>query len=314
MAEITAASVKELRERTGAGMMDCKKALAETNGEMEAAIDWLRAKGLAAAAKKAGRTAAEGLVGVAVEGARGAVVEVNSETDFVAKNEIFQDFVRNVAKLALQHGTDVEALGAAQYPEGGSVQEKLTDNIAKIGENQSLRRAAVLEVNEGAVVSYVHNQVAPGLGKIGVLVALESAAPADTLNTLGKQIAMHVAAAHPLALTADELDNALVERERAIAMEKAKESGKPQNIIEKMVEGGLAKFRKENALSSQLFVMDNKTPVAEVVASAAKEAGTGIELIGFVRFQLGEGIEKQQSDFAAEVAAAAGTSKPEPVA
>jgi elongation factor Ts len=314
MAEITAASVKELRERTGAGMMDCKKALAETNGEMEAAIDWLRAKGLAAAAKKAGRTAAEGLVGVAVEGTRGAVVEVNSETDFVAKNEIFQDFVRNVAKLALQHGTDVEALGAAQYPEGGSVQEKLTDNIAKIGENQSLRRAAVLEVNEGAVVSYVHNQVAPGLGKIGVLVALESAAPADTLNTLGKQIAMHVAAAHPLALTADELDNALVERERAIAMEKAKESGKPQNIIEKMVEGGLAKFRKENALSSQLFVMDNKTPVAEVVASAAKEAGTGIELIGFVRFQLGEGIEKQQSDFAAEVAAAAGTSKPEPVA
>jgi elongation factor Ts len=313
MAEITAATVKELRERTGAGMMDCKKALAETNGEMEAAIDWLRAKGLAAAAKKAGRTAAEGLVGVTVEGKRGAVVEVNSETDFVAKNEIFQDFVRNVAKLALEKGTDIEALGAAEYPEGGTVQEKLTDNIAKIGENQSLRRAAIVEVNQGAVVSYVHNQVAPGLGKIGVLVALESAAPAETLQALGKQLAMHVAAAHPLALTAEELPEALIERERGIAMEKAKESGKPQNIVEKMVEGGLAKFRKENALTSQLFVMDGKTPVAEVVASAAKDAGTGIELKGFVRFQLGEGIEKKQDDFAAEVAAAAGVKKDEPV-
>jgi elongation factor Ts len=314
MAEITAASVKELRERTGAGMMDCKTALAETNGEMEAAIDWLRAKGLSAAAKKAGRTAAEGLVGVTVEGSRGAVVEVNSETDFVAKNELFQDFVRNVAKLALEHGPDVEALGATAYPGGGTVAEKLTDNIAKIGENQSLRRAAVLEVSEGAIVSYVHNQVAPGLGKIGVLVALESAAPADTLLALGKQLAMHVAAAHPLALSADELPAELVERERAIAMEKAKESGKPENIVEKMVEGGLAKFRKEHSLVSQLFVIDNKTPVAEVVASAAKDAGTGIALKGFVRFQLGEGIEKKQEDFAAEVAAAAGTSKPETVA
>ena len=314
MAEITAAAVKELRERTSAGMMDCKKALAETNGDMEAAIDWLRAKGLSAAAKKAGRTASEGLVGVAVEGQRGAVVEVNSETDFVAKNELFQDFVRNVAKLALQHGTDVETLGAAQYPEGGTVAEKLTDNIAKIGENQSLRRAAVIEVGEGAVVPYVHNQVSPGLGKIGVLVALESAAPVETLAALGKQIAMHVAAAHPQALDADSLDPAVIERERSIAMEKAKESGKPQNIIEKMVEGGLAKFRKDNALLSQLFVMDNKTPVAEVVAAAAKDAGTGIVLKGFVRFQLGEGIEKKQEDFAAEVAAAAGTSKVEPVA
>ena len=314
MAEITAATVKELRERTGAGMMDCKKALAENNGEMEASIDWLRAKGLAAAAKKAGRTASEGLIGAVVEGKRGAVVEVNSETDFVAKNEIFQDFVRNVAQLALEHGTDVEALGAAQYPEGGTVQEKLTDNIAKIGENQSLRRAAVIEVGEGAVVPYVHNQVAPGLGKIGVLVALESAAPAETLQALGKQIAMHVAAAHPLALDAESLDPALVERERSIAMEKAKESGKPANIVEKMVEGGLAKFRKESALLTQLFVMDNKTPVAEVVASAAKEAATGIQLVGFIRFQLGEGIEKKQEDFAAEVAAAAGTSRAEPVA
>jgi elongation factor Ts len=314
MAEITAASVKELRERTGAGMMDCKKALAEANGDMEAAIDWLRAKGLAAAAKKAGRTAAEGLVGVAVEGTRGAVVEVNSETDFVAKNEIFQDFVRNVAQIALKNGSDVEALSAASYPAGGTVAETLTNNIAKIGENQSLRRAAILDVSEGVVVPYVHNQVVPGLGKIGVLVALEGAAPAETLSALGKQIAMHVAAANPLALNADELDAELVERERAIAMEKAKESGKPQNIVEKMVEGGLAKFRKDNALLSQLFVMDNKTPVAEVVASAAKDAGTGIELKGFVRFQLGEGIEKKESDFAAEVAAAAGSTRPEPVA
>src|SRR5256885_971165 len=314
MAEITAASVKELRERTGAGMMDCKKALAENNGEMEAALGWLRAKGLAAAAKKAGRTAAEGLVGVAVEGKRGAVVEVNSETDFVAKNELFQDFVRNVAKLALQHGTDVEALGAITYPGGGTVSEALTENIAKIGENQSLRRAAVLEVGEGAIVPYVHNQVAPGLGKIGVLVALESAAAAETLQALGKQIAMHVAAAHPLALDAQSLDPALIEREQGIALEKAKESGKPQNIVEKMVEGSLAKFRKEHALLTQLFVIDNKTPVAEVVAAAAKDAGTAIVLAGFARFQLGEGIERQQSDFAAEVAAAAGTSKPEPVA
>ena len=314
MAEITAASVKELRERTGAGMMDCKKALAENNGEMEAAIDWLRAKGLSAAAKKAGRTAAEGLVGAVVEGKRGALVEVNSETDFVAKNELFQDFVSNVAKLVLEHGTDVEALGATQYPGGGTVQEKLTDNIAKIGENQSLRRAAIVEVGEGAVVSYVHNQVAPGLGKIGVLVGLESSAPAETLNELGRQIAQHVAAAHPQALDANSLDPALIERERSIAMEKARESGKPENIIEKMVEGGLAKFRKENALLTQLFVRDNKTPVAEVIATAAKDAGTGIELTGFVRYQLGEGIEKKQDDFAAEVAAAAGTNKAEPVA
>ncbi|HXH52722.1 MAG TPA: translation elongation factor Ts [Sphingomicrobium sp.] len=314
MAEITAAAVKELRERTGAGMMDCKKALAETGGDMEAAIDWLRAKGLAAAAKKAGRTAAEGLVGVAVEGVRGAVVEVNSETDFVAKNEQFQDFVRNVARIALDHGGDVDALAAAPYPTGSTVAEVLTNNIATIGENQSLRRAAMLEVGEGAVVSYVHNSVVPGLGKIGVLVALESAAPAETLQALGKQLAMHIAAANPLALTAEELPASLVERERAVAIEKARESGKPQNIIEKMVEGGLAKFRKDNALLSQLFVIDNKTPVAEVVAAAAKDAGMGIELKGFVRFQLGEGIEKKESDFAAEVAAAAGTSTAEPVA
>ena len=314
MAEITAASVKELRERTGAGMMDCKKALAENNGEMEASVDWLRAKGLAAAAKKAGRTAAEGLVGVAVQGTKGAVVEVNSETDFVAKNEQFQEFVRNVSQLALASGDDVEALKSAAYPTGGTVEEKLTENIATIGENQSLRRAAVLEVNQGTVVSYVHNAAAPGMGKIGVLVALESAAAADVLSGLGKQIAMHIAAANPLALNADELDAGLIERERAIAIEKAKESGKPENIVEKMVEGTMAKFRKENALLSQLFVIDNKTPVADVITEAGKEAGSPITLKAFKRFQLGEGIEKAESDFAAEVAAAAGAKKDEPVA
>jgi elongation factor Ts len=314
MAEITAATVKELRERTGAGMMDCKTALHENNGEIEAAVDWLRAKGLSAAAKKAGRTAAEGLIGVAVEGTRGAVVEVNSETDFVAKNEQFQDFVRNVAKLALDVGGSVEGLLAANYPSGGTVEEALTNNIATIGENQSLRRSAVLQVNQGVVVPYVHNAVAPGLGKIGVLVALESGAPAETLLALGKQVAMHIAAANPLALTGDQLDADMIERERSIAIEKAKESGKPQNIAEKMVEGSLAKFRKESALLSQLFVMDNKTPVADVVSSAGKEAGSDIAITAFVRFQLGEGIEKKQDDFGAEVAAAAGTNKAEPVA
>jgi elongation factor Ts len=312
MAEITAASVKELRERSGAGMMDCKKALTENEGEMEAAVDWLRAKGLAAAAKKAGRTAAEGLVGVAVEGTKGAVVEVNSETDFVAKNEQFQGFVREVAKLALSTGGDVDALNGAAYPSGGTVAEALTNNIATIGENQSLRRASVLEVGEGAVVSYVHNAAAPGLGKIGVLVALESPADASVLQVLGKQIAMHIAAANPLALNAEGLDPALIERERAIAMEKAAESGKPANIVEKMVEGTIAKFKKDHALTPQLFVIDNKTPVGDVIAAAAKEAGAAITLKAYERFQLGEGIEKASSDFAAEVAAVSGV--PQPVA
>ena len=314
MAEITAASVKELRERTGAGMMDCKKALAENQGEMEASVDWLRAKGLAAAAKKAGRTAAEGLVGVAVTGTRGAVVEVNSETDFVAKNEQFQGFVRDVSNLALNANGDVEALKVAAYPSGGTVEEKLTENIAMIGENQSLRRTALLEVSEGVVVSYVHNAAAPNMGKIGVLVALESSAPADTLTALGKQLAMHIAAANPLALAADGLDADLLARERGIAVEKAKESGKPANIVEKMVDGTMAKFAKENALLSQLFVIDGKTPVAEVVAAASKEAGAPITLKAFERFQLGEGIARAESDFAAEVAAAAGVKKDEPVA
>jgi elongation factor Ts len=306
MAEITAAAVKDLRERSGAGMMDCKKALTETNGDMEAAIDWLRTKGLATAAKKSGRTAAEGLVGVAVEGKKGAAVEVNSETDFVAKNEQFQDFVRTVSGLALETGDSIEALAAAAYPGGGTVSEKLTSNIATIGENQQLRRAKVVSVNEGAVVSYVHNAAGAGIGKIGVLVALEGSAPVDAIEALGKQLAMHIAAASPLALHEEGLDEALVERERAIAMEKASTSGKPQNIIEKMVEGAIAKFRKENALTSQIFVMDNKTKISDVIAAAAKEAGGSIALIDYVRFQLGEGIEKQESDFAAEVAAAAG--------
>jgi elongation factor Ts len=309
MAEITAATVKELRERTGAGMMDCKKALGETGGDMEAAIDWLRTKGLAAAAKKAGRQAAEGLVGVAVRGTRGAVVEVNSETDFVAKNDQFQDFVRTVTTLALDTGSDAEALKAAQYPGGGTVEEKLTANIATIGENQSLRRAAILEVGDGVVVSYVHNAVTAGLGKIGVLVALESTGDKAALEALGKSLAMHIAAANPLALRGEDLDPAMVERERAIASEKAKESGKPENIVEKMVEGAIAKFRKEMAFLSQLFVMDNKTKVEDVVAAEAKKVGAPIAVAGFVRFQLGEGIEKQTSDFAAEVAAASGVGK-----
>lgn len=309
MADITAAAVKDLRERSGAGMMDCKKALTENNGDMEAAIDWLRTKGLATAAKKSGRTAAEGLVGVAVEGLKGAVVEVNSETDFVAKNDQFQDFVRTVSTLALSTGSEIAELAAAGYPGGGTVTEKLTSNIATIGENQALRRAKVVEVSQGAVVPYVHNAAAPGLGKIGVLVALEGDAPADAMTTLGKQLAMHIAAAFPQALNEADLDPALIERERAIAMEKAAESGKPANIIEKMVEGSVAKFRKENALLSQVFVIDNKTPIAQVVAAAAKAAGGSIVLKDYVRFQLGEGIEKVTSDFAAEVAAAAGTAK-----
>ena len=314
MAEITASTVKELRDRTGAGMMDCKKALAETNGEMEAAIDWLRTKGLAAAAKKAGRVAAEGLIGTAVVGTIGAVVEVNSETDFVAKNEQFQDFVRNVAQISLATGGDVDELANAQYPGGGTVAETLTNNIATIGENQSLRRAARIEVGDGVVVAYVHNSVAPGLGKIGVLVALESGADRAELETLGKQLAMHIAAANPLALRGDELDAALVERERGIAQEKAAESGKPAEIVAKMVEGAMAKFRKENALLSQLFVMDNKTRVEDVITAEAKRLDATIELKAYVRFQLGEGIEKKESDFAAEVAAAAGTQEAEPVA
>ncbi len=312
MADITAAMVKDLRETSGAGMMDCKKALNETGGNMDAAVDWLRTKGLATAAKKAGRTAAEGLVGVATSGTKGAAVEVNSETDFVAKNDQFQGFVRDVTALALDMAaSDIAVLAGAPMGEG-SVQDKLTANIATIGENQSLRRVRTLSVTQGAVVSYVHNAAAPGLGKIGVLVALEGDAPADAIEALGKQLAMHIAAASPSALHEDGLDEALVARERAIATEKAAESGKPENVIEKMIDGAIAKFRKENALMSQVFVMDNKTKIADVVAQAAKAAGGSIALTDYVRFQLGEGIERETSDFAAEVAAASGVKKPEP--
>jgi len=301
----TAADVKALRERSGAGMMDCKKALEETNGDIEAAVDALRAKGLAAAQKKSSRTAAEGLVGVAVSGTRGVAVEVNSETDFVAKNDQFQDFVRKVTEVALGNSADdVEELKAAAYPDGGTVGEKLTASIATIGENQQIRRMKTVSVSNGLIVPYMHNAAAANLGKIGVLVALESEAPADKLEALGKQLAMHIAAAFPQALDAEGLDLALIERERAIAAEKASESGKPAEVQAKMVEGAIGKFAKENALLSQLFVMDNKTPISQVVQQAGKEAGAPIVLKDYVRFQLGEGIEKEESDFAAEVAAA----------
>ncbi|MXO89828.1 translation elongation factor Ts [Pontixanthobacter aquaemixtae] len=307
MAGISVADVKTLREKTGAGMMDAKKALTEAGGDIEAAVDALRAKGLATAQKKSSRTAAEGLVGVAVEGTKGVAVEVNSETDFVAKNDQFQDFVRSTTSVALGvDGDDVEALKAAAYPSGGTVGDKLTDNIATIGENQQVRRMKTVSVANGVVVPYVHNAAADGLGKIGVLVALESEAGADVLEPLGKQLAMHIAAAFPQALDADGLDADMLDRERAIAAEKAAESGKPENVQEKMVEGAVKKFAKENALLSQLFVMDNKTPVADVVAKAGKDAGSEIVLKDYVRFQLGEGIEKEESDFAAEVAAAVG--------
>ena len=306
MADITAAMVKDLREKSGAGMMDCKKALAEANGDMDAALDWLRTKGLAAAQKKSSRTAAEGLVGVATSGTVGAAVEVNSETDFVAKNDQFQAFVKDVTAIALKTSDDIEALKNEAMPQGGTVAEVLTNNVATIGENQSLRRAKRLAVSKGAVVSYVHNQQAPGLGKIGVLVALESEAADETLQSLGRQLAMHIAAAFPQALNEEDLDEAEIERERAIATEKAAESGKPADIIAKMVEGSIAKYRKEHALVSQLFVIDGKTKISDVVAKAGKDAGAEIKLVDYVRFQLGEGIEKEASDFAAEVAAASG--------
>jgi elongation factor Ts len=313
----TATDVKNLRERTGAGMMDCKKALDETDGDMEAAVDLLRAKGLAAVAKKSSRTAAEGLVGVAVAGTRGVAVEVNSETDFVAKNDQFQDFVRKTTQLALGAANDdVEALKASAYPGGGTVTDVLANNVATIGENQQVRRMKTISVSSGLVVPYMHNAAAPMLGKIGVLVALESDAGADVLEPLGKQIAMHIAAAFPQALSADDLDPEVLDRERKIALEKAIEeaakSGKqiPEDILAKRADGAAAKFAKDNALLSQVFVMDNKTPVAQVVEQAGKAAGAKIVLKDYVRFQLGEGIEKKVTDFAAEVAEAAGISQP----
>ncbi|HHG90741.1 MAG TPA: elongation factor Ts [Devosia sp.] len=305
---VTAAQVKELREVTGAGMMDCKQALQANEGDIEASIDWLRSKGLAKAAKKSGRVAAEGLVGVAIEGKVGAVVEVNSETDFVARNEEFQQLVRSIADLALSAGQDAETLNAAGFPGfGGSVEEKVTSAVARIGENMGLRRSAQISVDDGIVSSYIHNAVADGLGRMGILVALESAGDKEVLGTLGKQIAMHVAAINPLAVSADELDPAVVARERAVFVEQAKESGKPADIIEKMVEGRIRKFYSEVCLLEQVFVIDGETKVGDAIKAAETDAGAPIRLAGFVRYALGEGIEKVESDFAAEVAAAAGT-------
>jgi len=304
MAEITATLVKELREKTGAGMMDCKRALSETAGDVEHAVDWLRKKGLAAAAKKAGRGAAEGLVGTAVAGSAGAVVEVNAETDFVARNETFQGFVRKTAELALAIGDDVEALKAASFPgTGRSLADELTHMIATIGENMALRRARRLRVTQGVVASYVHNALAPGLGKIGVLVALESGGDGGKLLALGRQLAMHVAAANPLYLDIAAVDPAALARERDVLKEQARASGKADAIIDKMVEGRLRKFYEEVVLLEQIYVIDGESRVRQVVEGAARELGTPVRVAGFARFALGEGIDKGTTDFAAEVAA-----------
>lgn len=303
MAEITTALVKELRERTGAGMMDCKKALSETGGDLEAAVDSLRKKGLAAAAKKAGRAASEGLIGMTLAGNEGALVEVNAETDFVARNESFQALVRRIAALAPQVDGDVEALKAARIEATGrSVEEEITQAIAVIGENMNLRRAAHVRVGSGVVAGYLHNQLAPGLGKIGVLVGLESTADPARLGELGKQLAMHVAAANPHAVSADKLDPQVIERERAIYADQARASGKPDNIVEKMVDGRMRKFHEEAVLLEQAFVVDPDQRVKQVVAAAAKELGALVEITAFVRLALGEGVEKQTGDFASEVA------------
>ena len=298
MAEITAALVKELREISGAGMMDCKKALVETSGDLQEASDWLRKKGLAAAAKKAGRVAAEGLVGVIAEGTKGALVEVNCETDFVARNEQFQGFVGAVTKLALG-ATDIEAVKTQKLPgEGHTVAEKLTQLVATIGENMQLRRTARLTVSDGVVVSYVHNAIVPGLGKIGVLVGLESSGDKGKLAALGKQLAMHVAHSNPQAMTADAVDPAAVERERGVLAEQANASGKPAEIVAKMVEGGLRKYYEAWVLPEQIWVMDNKSRVKQVIEAAGKELGTPVKIVGFARFALGEGIDKGAADAA----------------
>ncbi|MDH3594165.1 MAG: translation elongation factor Ts [Rhodospirillales bacterium] len=307
MPEITAALVKELREKTGAGMMDCKKALTENAGDLETAVDWLRKKGLAAAAKKAGRVAAEGLIGLATEGTRGALVEVNSETDFVARNDKFQSFVGQVAALALEAGGDLEALKAAAYPgTGRTVDEELTQLISVIGENLNLRRIAAASVREGVVASYVHNQAAPGLGKIGVLVALESGGDQDQLAALGKQLAMHVAASAPQAIDSGNVDPAALERERDVLAEQARASGKPEEIIAKMVEGRLRKYYEEVCLLEQTFVIDGETKVRKVLDNASTDLGTAVTVNAFYRFQLGEGIDRGPEDFAGEVAAQLG--------
>jgi len=307
MAEITAALVKELRDKTGAGMMDCKKALSENNGDIEAAGDWLRTKGLSAAAKKSGRIAAEGLVGLSVGGNAGAIVEVNSETDFVARNELFQGFVRTVSDLALANDGDADAVQNSGYPgENRTVSEQLTHLIATIGENMALRRMASLSVPKGTVGSYVHNAAEPGLGKIGVLVAVESEADEAALQDIGRQLAMHVAAANPQAVSREDLDPEIVQRERDILAQQARDSGRPEDIIEKMVEGRLRKFFEESVMLSQTWVIDGETSVEKVLEAKSKELGTPVKLTGFVRFGLGEGIEKRDEDFAAEVAAVAG--------
>lgn len=306
MADITASMVKELRESTGAGMMDCKSALTETAGDMEAAVDWLRTKGLAKAAKKAGRVAAEGLVGAIAKGTTGALVEVNSETDFVARNDQFQKVVNGVAEMALAAGGDIDKLLAASFPGSAkSVQDYVTEMVGSIGEHLTVRRTAAITVSQGAVAAYVHASVAPGLGKIGVLVGLESAGDPAKLAELGKQIAMHIAATSPLSLNKDDLDPAVVERERNVLIAEARESGRPDNIIEKMVEGRIRKFYEEVVLLSQAFVINADLTVEKAVAAAEADIGAPIKVIGFVRFGLGEGIEKEESDFAAEVAAVA---------
>jgi len=303
---VTAALVKELREKSGAGMMDCKKALTETEGDLEAAVDWLRKKGLAAAAKKSGRVAAEGLVGVHVEGTKAAAAEVNSETDFVARNEAFQGFVAEIAKLAMQ-AEDIDGLKALDYPgTGRTVEEELTHNIATIGENMTLRRMKVLSVSDGVIVPYVHNAVAEGLGKIGVLVAMESTGDKAKLADLGKQIAMHVAAANPQSLSVDDLDPEAVEREKTVLIDQAKSTGKPMEIIEKMIQGRMRKFYQEVVLLEQTSMVDGETQIRKQVEGLAKELGTDVALAGFVRFQLGEGVEKEEADFASEVAATLG--------
>ncbi len=304
---ITAGMVKELRDQTGAGMMDCKAALTETKGEIEAAIDWLRTKGLAKAAKKAGRVAAEGLVAVASEGTRAVMIELNSETDFVARNAEFQALATAIARTALSTDGSLAAVAAAKMPSGKTVEEEINSAIATIGENMTLRRSAEVSVKEGAVASYVHGAVAPGLGKIGVIVGLESSGKADKLGEVGRQIAMHVAAAAPLAVRTDELDSAVVEREKAIFAEQARESGKPEAIIEKMVEGRLRKYYEEVVLLSQTFVVDTEKTVEQAVKTAETDIGGPVTVTEFVCFRLGEGVEKAESDFAAEVAAAAGT-------
>lgn len=307
MAQITAALVKELREKSGAGMMDCKKALSETDGDLDAAVDWLRAKGLSAAAKKSSRVAAEGLVAIKTAGNKAAVIEINSETDFVARNEQFQQFVGDLAGVALEVGTDVEAISGTTYPGSEkAVSEVLTDNIATIGENMTIRRAATAEVEAGHVASYIHGAVADGMGKIAVLVALKSDAGEDVLAPLGKQLAMHIAAANPASLSEADLDQEIVEREKQVQIEKAKESGKPMEIIEKMIVGRMRKFLEEIVLLKQTFVIDGESKIENVIASAAKDAGTAIELVSFVRMEMGEGLEKKEEDFAAEVAAVAG--------